>query len=46
MVGTTFEFFTSNTRLPEMAILVSKDLAAAKKLYPVELDLMINGSKV
>ena len=37
------EFFAFNTKLPEMAMLVSKDFTAAKKL--VGLDLVITGSK-
>ena len=33
------EFFAVNTKLPEMAILVSKDLAAAKKVTSVGFNL-------
>ena len=39
------EFFTVNTKLPEMAILASEDFIAVKKLPPVGLDLMITGSR-
>ena len=41
------EFFTVNTKLPEMAILEnpSEDFIAVKKLPPVGLDLMITGSR-
>ena len=45
MLALTFEFFTVNTKLSDMAILASKDLTAAKKLSPVGLDLMITGSR-
>ena len=41
----SIEFLAVNTKLPEMTILVSKDLTATKKLPPVGLDLMINGSR-
>ena len=34
------EFFTVCRKLPEMALLYSKDLTRAKKLPPVGLDLM------
>ena len=44
MSTTTIEFFVINTKLPEMAILASKDFTAAKMLPPVRLDLMITGS--
>ena len=37
----SFEFFSVNTKLAEMAILASKDLTAVKKLPPVGLDLML-----
>ena len=45
MVGSwiidSFEFFTVNTKLAEMAVLASKNLTTAnKKLPPVGLDLM------
>ena len=43
---TTVEFCTFNTTLPEMAVLTSKDSAAAKKLPSVELNLMITGSRI
>ena len=39
------EFFTVNTKLPVMAVLASQDLATAKKLPPVGLDLTVTGSK-
>ena len=39
------EFFTVNTKLPEMAVLASQDLATVKKLPPVGLDLTVTGSK-
>ena len=39
------EFFAFNTKLPEIAMLVSKDFTAAKKLPPVGLNLMITGSR-
>ena len=35
-----FEFFTVYTNLAGMAALASKDLTTAKKLLPVELNLM------
>ena len=44
MSTTTIEFFVINTKLPEMAILASKDFTAAKMLPPVGLDLVITGS--
>ena len=42
-VLTAIEFFTFNTKLPEIAILASKDITVAKKFSPVRLDLMITG---
>ena len=36
----TIEFFTVCTKLAEMTLLTSRDLTAAKKLFPVGLDLM------
>ena len=41
-----FEFFTVNTKLPEMAILASKDLTAGKKIISMGLGLMVTGLKV
>ena len=41
-----FEFFTVNTKLPEMVMLASKDFTAAKKVTPPGFNLMITGSKV
>ena len=35
-----FEFLTVNTKLAEMALLISKNLTTAKKLPPLGLDLM------
>ena len=41
------DFFAANTKLEEMAIMVSKDFSIAKtKLPTVVLDPMITGSKV
>ena len=41
-----FEFFALNTKLPIMAMFVSKNFTAAKKLPQVGLDLMITESRV
>ena len=47
IITTWFEFFTINTKLPEMAISASKGLAAAaaRILPPVGFDLIITGSR-
>ena len=37
-----FRFFTVNTKLAEMAVWATKDLATAKKLAPTELNLMLD----
>ena len=42
----TLEFFAFNTKLPEMAILSSNNVTAAKKLPPVGLDLIITRLRV
>ena len=40
-----FEFFTVNTTLPEVAILVSKEQKSKKTLPTVEYKLMITASR-
>ena len=42
----TFEFVAFNTKLPEMAMLASKEFTPANKLPSVGLNLMITGSRV
>ena len=41
-----FFFFAIDTKLPIMAILTSKDFTIAKKIPPMDLSLMITGSRV
>ena len=40
-----FEFFTVNTKVPEVAILASKEQKSKKTLSPVENKLMITASR-